>query len=124
MLVGIVVALIAGLTPIEIVAELTNIGTLSAFVLVSAAVWILRRTQPNLRRGYRVPLVPLIPILSMIASFVMIISLPLVTIIRFIVWLVIGLVIYFLYSQRKSHLREEVLPLDRETVAEEPRRMP
>jgi basic amino acid/polyamine antiporter, APA family len=124
MLVGIVVALIAGLTPIEIVAELTNIGTLSAFVLVSAAVWILRRTQPNLRRGYRVPLVPLIPILSMIASFVLIVSLPLVTIIRFIVWLVIGLVIYFLYSQRKSHLREEVLPLDRETVAEEPRRMP
>jgi basic amino acid/polyamine antiporter, APA family len=118
MLVGIVVALIAGLTPIEIVAELTNIGTLSAFVLVSGAVWILRRTQPDLRRGYRVPLMPLIPILSMLASLVLIVSLPLVTIIRFILWLVIGLVIYFLYSQRKSHLRDEVPPLDR-TVAQE-----
>jgi basic amino acid/polyamine antiporter, APA family len=123
MLVGIVVALVAGLTPIEIVAELTNIGTLSAFVLVSAAVWILRRTQPELRRGYRVPLVPLIPILSMLASFVLIVSLPLVTIIRFIVWLVIGLIIYFLYSQRKSHLRDEVPPLDQEMMAEERRRM-
>ncbi len=123
LLVGIVVALVAGLTPIEVVAELTNIGTLSAFVLVSGAVWILRRTQPNLRRGYRVPLVPVIPILSMLASLVLIVSLPLVTIIRFIVWLVIGLVIYFLYSQRKSHLRDEVLSLDRETVAEERPRM-
>ena len=118
LLVGIVVALIAGLTPIDVVAELTNIGTLAAFVLVSGAVWIMRRTQPNLRRGYRVPLVPLIPILSMIASFVLIVSLPLVTIIRFIVWLVIGLVIYFLYSQRKSRLRLEG---PSETMAEEKR---
>ena len=70
----------------------------------------------------RVPLVPLIPILSMIASFVLIVSLPLVTIIRFIVWLVIGLIIYFLYSQRKSHLRDEIPPLDEGTVAEEQRR--
>ena len=67
LLVGIVVALVAGLTPIDVVAELTNIGTLSAFVLVSAAVLILRRTQPDLRRGFRTPWVPVIPILSIIA---------------------------------------------------------
>src|SRR6266581_2054257 len=97
LLVGIVVALVAGLTPIDVVAELTNIGTLAAFVLVSAAVLILRRTQPNLRRGFRTPLVPLIPILSVIASLVLIVSLPWVTLVR----LVIGLVIYFVYSQRK-----------------------
>src|SRR2546421_13080106 len=103
LLVGIVVAIVAGLTPIDVVAELTNIGTLAAFVLVSVAVLILRRTQPNLRRGFRVPLVPLIPILSVIGSLVLIVSLPWITLVRFVVWLVI----YFVYSQRKSHLEEE-----------------
>jgi APA family basic amino acid/polyamine antiporter len=103
-LVGIVVALVAGLTPIDVVAELTNIGTLSAFVLVSIGVLILRRTQPNLRRGFRAPLVPWIPLLSTLGSCVLIISLPLITIGRFFVWLTLGLIIYFLYS---SHLRRE-----------------
>jgi basic amino acid/polyamine antiporter, APA family len=107
LLIGVVVALIAGLTPIDVVAELTNIGTLAAFVLVSLAVLILRRTQPNLRRAFRVPLVPWIPILSMIASLVLIFSLPLVTILRFIVWLAIGLIIYFVYSHRHSKLEGE-----------------
>ena len=109
LIVGIVVALVAGLTPIDVVAELTNIGTLAAFVLVSAGVLILRRTQPNLRRAFRVPWVPVIPILSMIGSFVLIVSLPPVTIVRFIVWLAIGLVIYFLYSRRTSHLQREAV---------------
>src|SRR5579872_5661307 len=108
LLIGIVVAAVAGLTPIDVVAELTNIGTLSAFVLVSIAVLILRRTQPNIRRGYRVPFVPLIPILSVIGSIVLIVSLPLVTILRFIIWLAIGLVIYFLYSRRSSNLEQEI----------------
>jgi basic amino acid/polyamine antiporter, APA family len=114
LLVGIVVALIAGFTPIDVVAELTNIGTLSAFVLVAAAVWILRRTQPNLRRGYRVPWVPVVPILSMIGSFVLIVSLPLVTIIRFLVWLALGLAVFFLYSQRSSRLEEEIVEYEAE----------
>ena len=106
LIVGVVVAAIAGFIPIDVVAELTNIGTLSAFVLVSVAVLVLRRTQPDLKRGYRVPLVPFIPILSIIASFVLIVSLPLVTIIRFFVWLALGLFVYFFYSRRKSHLEE------------------
>src|SRR5579859_7005209 len=104
LIVGLVVALVAGFTPIDVVAELTNIGTLAAFVLVSLAVIILRRTQPNLRRSFRVPWVPLIPILSMIASFVLILNLPLITVIRFIIWLALGLLIYFFYSRHKSHL--------------------
>jgi len=108
LIVGIFVAAVAGLTPIDVVAQLTNIGTLAAFVLVSAGVLILRRTQPDLRRGYRVPFVPLIPILSIIASFVLIVSLPLITIGRFIAWLIIGMVIYFLYSHRHSHLARGV----------------
>ena len=107
LLIGIFVALVAGLTPIDVVAELTNIGTLSAFVLVAAAVLVLRRTQPNLRRGYRVPWVPFIPILSIIASFVLIVSLPLVTIARFFIWLAIGLIVYFLYSRHHSKLDED-----------------
>lgn len=106
-IVGIVVALVAGLTPIDVVAELTNIGTLAAFVLVAIGVLILRRTQPNLRRVFRVPLVPYIPILSVIASFVLIVSLPWVTILRFIIWLIIGLLVYYLYGRYHSRLRLE-----------------
>ena len=109
LLVGIIVALVAGFTPIDVVAELTNIGTLAAFVLVSAAILIMRRTQPNLRRGYRVPFVPVIPILSIIASFVLIVSLPLITILRFIIWLALGLLIYFIYSRQHSRLEEEIV---------------
>ena len=105
LLIGVVVALVAALTPIDVVAELTNIGTLAAFVLVSAAVLVLRRTQPDLRRGFRTPWVPFIPILSVLASLVLIVSLPWITLVRFAVWLIIGLVIYFLYSQRSSHLQ-------------------
>ncbi len=103
--IGLVVAAIAGLTPIDVVAELTNIGTLAAFVLVSAAILILRRTQPDLRRAFRVPFSPVLPILSMLGSIVLIFSLPLVTIIRFLVWLAIGLIIYFVYSRNSSHLQ-------------------
>ena len=117
LLIGIVVALVAGLTPIDVVAELTNIGTLAAFVLVSAAVLILRRTQPNLRRGFRTPLVPFIPILSVIASFVLIVSLPWVTLVRFVIWLAIGLVIYFLYSRRKSHLQQGIVETTEESIS-------
>jgi basic amino acid/polyamine antiporter, APA family len=108
LLIGVFVAAVAGLTPIDVVAELTNIGTLAAFVLVSAAVLVLRRTQPDIRRGYRVPFVPLVPILSIIGSFVLIVSLPIVTILRFIIWLALGLVIYFLYSRRSSNLDQEI----------------
>ena len=106
LIVGVVVAAIAGFIPIDVVAELTNIGTLAAFVLVSIGVLVLRRTQPDLKRGYRVPLVPWIPILSIIASGVLIASLPIVTLLRFVVWLLLGFIVYFLYSRRKSHLEE------------------
>src|SRR5258706_9905323 len=118
LLIGLVVALVAGLTPIDVVAELTNIGTLAAFVLVSIAILILRRTQPNLRRGFRVPLVPLIPILSIIGSIVLIVSLPWVTLVRFVVWLVIGLAIYFLYSRRRSRLQREAVEYEETRTVE------
>jgi APA family basic amino acid/polyamine antiporter len=107
LLVGIVVALVAGFTPIDVVAELTNIGTLAAFVLVSLAVLILRRTQPDLHRAFRVPGVPVIPLLSIIASLVLIVSLPWITMLRFLIWLALGIIIYFAYSISHSHLVQQ-----------------
>ncbi len=118
LLVGVVVAAIAGLIPIDVVAELTNIGTLAAFILVSAAVLVLRRTQPELRRGYRVPFVPVIPILSILGSLVLVFSLKPLTLGRFVLWLAIGLVIYFLYSRRRSRLEPGVVESRGEGVQE------
>ena len=101
---GIVVAIIAGITPINTVAELVNIGTLSAFVFVSIGVIVLRKTQPDLPRSFRVPWVPLVPILAAVFCLILMLQLPLITWIRFIAWLVIGLVIYFAYGMSHSEL--------------------
>ncbi|HVJ50762.1 amino acid permease [Desulfitobacterium sp.] len=103
-LTGIVVAIIAGITPINTVAELVNIGTLSAFVFVSIGVIVLRKTQPDLPRSFRVPWVPLIPILAAAFCLFLMFQLPLITWIRFFVWLAIGFVIYFGYGIRHSAL--------------------
>jgi APA family basic amino acid/polyamine antiporter len=106
LIVGVFVALLGAFTPIDVLAELTNIGTLAAFVLVSLAVWRLRSTQPDLPRGFRVPWVPVIPILSALASLVLIVSLPGITIVRFVVWLAVGLIVYFAYSRHHSELQK------------------
>jgi len=103
---GIIVAIVAGLTPINTVAELVNIGTLSAFVFVSIGVIVLRKTQPNLQRSFRVPWVPLVPILAALFCLILMIQLPLITWIRFVVWLVIGLIIYFSYGINHSALNK------------------
>ncbi len=89
-------------------ADLTNIGTLFAFILVCIGVVILRRTDANRPRPFRVPFVPVFPILGVLLCFVLMLSLPVETWIRFFVWLAIGLVIYFLYSVRHSKLRRGV----------------
>jgi APA family basic amino acid/polyamine antiporter len=101
---GVIVAIMAGLIPLSELAELVNIGTLFAFVMVSAAVLILRRTRPDLPRAFRTPLVPLIPILSVLACLYLMLNLPVETWYRFLVWLVIGAVFYFLYGRRRSRL--------------------
>lgn len=105
LIVGVLVALLAGFTPIDVVAELTNIGTLAAFVLVSLSVIWLRRTQPELHRAFRTPFVPALPIAAAIASVVLILSLPPVTWLRFVIWLIIGFAVYFLYGRHHSELR-------------------
>ena len=100
---GVVCALIAGAFPIALLGELVSIGTLLAFVIVSAGIIVLRRTNPEITRTFRTPLVPLVPILAILICGYMMYSLPGDTWIRLIVWLVIGLLIYFLYG--KSHSR-------------------
>jgi APA family basic amino acid/polyamine antiporter len=102
---GIVVAAVAAVVDIGSLADLTNIGTLFAFILVCLGVNVLRKTAPDRPRPFRAPFVPVFPILGVILCFVLMLSLPLETWIRFFVWLAIGLVIYFLYSVRHSKLR-------------------
>ncbi|MQY15585.1 putative amino acid permease YhdG [Streptomyces sp. RB5] len=111
-LLGVVVAVIAGFTSIDALAELVNIGTLFAFVVVAIGVVILRRTRPDLPRAFRTPLVPLVPVLSVLASLWLMLNLPAETWIRFGVWMVLGAVIYFVYGQRHSRLhgRADVIP--------------
>jgi basic amino acid/polyamine antiporter, APA family len=105
--VGVIVAIITGTFPIQILGELVNIGTLLAFVLVCIGVWILRRKRPDLDRPFRTPLVPLVPILGVLACGGLMATLPGDTWIRLLVWLLIGFVIYFTYGAKHSHLQRE-----------------
>ena len=109
MLVFIVTAVTAGFLPINIVAEMTNIGTLCAFIIVSAAVIMLRKKNPNQPRAFKCPLVPVVPALSIIFCAVLIYMLPLVTQIRFVIWLLIGLGIYFGYGYNHSIISQAKL---------------
>ncbi|CAM04791.1 amino acid/polyamine/organocation transporter (APC superfamily) [Saccharopolyspora erythraea NRRL 2338] len=104
---GILVAIISSLTPIDLLAEMTNIGTLFAFVLVSAGVLVLRRSRPDLPRAFKVPWVPVIPILAVLSCLYLMLNLDGWTWIRFGIWMAIGLVVYFAYSARHSRLAKE-----------------
>ncbi len=98
------VSLFAAFVPARVVGEMTSIGTLLAFVLVCAGVWILRVKQPDLPRAFKTPLVPLVPILGILSCVFMMVFLPGDTWLRLIIWLVIGFVIYFGYSIKNSKL--------------------
>ncbi|MCC6588288.1 MAG: amino acid permease [Bryobacterales bacterium] len=101
---GLFVGIPAGIWDIGTLADLTNIGTLFAFIIVSIGVIVLRKTQPNRPRAFRVPLVPWLPGISIASCAVLMTSLPLETWVRFVVWLAIGLAIYFLYSRKRTAL--------------------
>ncbi len=102
--VGLVVALMAAFIPLEELAELVNIGTLFAFVVVSVGVIVLRRTRPDLPRTFRTPLVPFVPIASVLACAWLMLDLPLDTWLRFLLWMAIGFVIYFVYGYSHSRV--------------------
>ena len=103
---GAIVAIMGALVPITLLGQLVNIGTLFAFVIVSIGIIVLRRTQPDLPRPFKVPFSPVVPILSALASLYLMWVLPMDTWLRLIAWMVVGLVIYFVYSYKHSRLRD------------------
>jgi basic amino acid/polyamine antiporter, APA family len=107
-LIGVFVALMTALLPIDALLHLTNIGTLFAFVIVCGAVLIMRKTNPEAERPFRCPMVPLVPILGIITCIVLMLSLPAANWLRLVVWLAIGLLIYFGYGRRHSILGKEL----------------
>ena len=104
LVVGGLVALAATFFPADKLEEMVNVGTLFAFILVSAGVMVLRRTRPDLPRAFRVPWMPVIPVLAIVACLWLMLNLTVLTWLRFVVWMVVGVVIYFAYSRRHSLL--------------------
>jgi basic amino acid/polyamine antiporter, APA family len=109
-IVAVAVAVLAGLVPLSRLADLTSIGTLAAFTVVSAAVIILRRTEPDLPRGFRVPLYPFVPLASIAFCIVVIVGLPRITFVVFAVWVAAMLVFYFSYGIKHSRLERAGAP--------------
>jgi APA family basic amino acid/polyamine antiporter len=104
--IGLVVAIVAGVTPIGKLEEMVNIGTLAAFTLVSIAVPLLRRRRPDIQRSFRVPGNPVVPILAALICFYLMLNLSLETWLRFAVWMVLGFVVFALYGYRHSRVGE------------------
>jgi len=101
---GAVVAIVAGLTPINVLGEMTSIGTLFAFVIVCAAVLILRSKRPDARRPFKVPFGPVFPILGVVSCLYLMVNLTVMTWVRFLVWLDLGMIIYWFYGRTHSPL--------------------
>jgi APA family basic amino acid/polyamine antiporter len=99
---GILVSIPAGIFDVGSLAEMTNIGTLFAFILVSIGVLVLRHKQPERHRGFRLLGGPIFPVLSILCCLLLMAGLPAITWVRFFVWLVIGLLVYVLYSRKRS----------------------
>lgn len=104
---GAIVALMAAFVPISLLGQLVSIGMLFAFVIVSIGILVLRKSRPELPRPFKVPAVWLIAPLSAITSILLMASLPLDTWLRLIVWMIIGVAIYFVYGRKHSKLRND-----------------
>jgi APA family basic amino acid/polyamine antiporter len=107
-LAGCLAAVVGSVTPIDDIGKMVNIGTLLAFVIVCIAVIVLRRTDPNRARPFKTPLVPLVPILGILFNGYMMYKLGIWNWVRLIVWLIIGLVVYFTYSRKHSKLQQSL----------------
>jgi APA family basic amino acid/polyamine antiporter len=97
--------IIAGVTPINILGELVSIGTLLAFCIVCAGVWVLRHKEPDMHRPFKTPFVPVVPILGVAVCLLQMSFLPLDTWLRLIIWMGLGLIIYFFYGRHHSKLK-------------------
>jgi APA family basic amino acid/polyamine antiporter len=98
------VAIFAGFAPMSVLGEMTSIGTLFAFVLVSAGILVMRRTHPNIQRPFKTPLVPLVPILGVLVNLGLMYGLGWSNWLRLFIWLAIGMTIFFGYSRKHSRL--------------------
>ena len=105
--IGVVVAIVAGVTPIGKLEEMVNIGTLAAFTLVSIAVPVLRHKRPDIQRAFTVPGNPVVPILAALICLYLALNLSIETWLRFLIWMVIGFVVYGLYGYRRSRVGQE-----------------
>jgi len=103
---GVIAAVMAGFLPLQEIIKLCNIGTLFAFVIVSIGVIVLRKTMPNAERKFRCPWVPFLPILTILACVYLMSALPVITWIRFVIWLLLGLIIYYIYGRHHSELQK------------------
>jgi len=115
-LVGLLAAIVGSITPIDDIGKMVNIGTLLAFVIVCAAVLVLRKTNPSQPRPFRTPWVPLIPLLGIAFNGYMMYKLGWINWARLLIWLAIGLVIYFMYSRHHSRLQHGDNDPDRQAV--------
>jgi APA family basic amino acid/polyamine antiporter len=105
--VGLFVAVFAALIPIGVLGELVSIGTLLAFVIVCASVWLLRRRHPEIERPFKTPGVPFVPVMGMLVSFAMMAALPWETWVRLAIWLAIGMTIYWGYGRKHSKVQKK-----------------
>jgi APA family basic amino acid/polyamine antiporter len=119
-LVGLIAAIVGALTPIDDIGKMVNIGTLLAFVIVCISIIVLRRTDPEKARPFRTPWVPLVPILGVLFNGYMMIKLGWLNWARLVIWLIIGLVVYFTYGQKHSRVQQNLLPGELDPGADSP----
>jgi APA family basic amino acid/polyamine antiporter len=115
-LAGLLAAIVGSLVPIDDIGKMVNIGTLLAFVIVCTAVIVLRKTNPEQPRPFRTPWVPVVPILGIVFNGYMMYKLGWVNWARLIVWLIIGLFVYFFYSRKHSVVRQEIRASDQRSA--------
>ncbi|PEB52309.1 amino acid permease [Bacillus pseudomycoides] len=106
---GGIAAILAGFVDLNLLANLVNMGTITAFIFVSISVIVLRKTKPNIARPFRAPLVPFLPIVSIISCMYLAFNLSQVTLISFGVWIMVGILIYFVYARKHSNVRKQLM---------------